>query len=215
MPVAVATSFFFNRFLVPRYLLTGLKWKFSLYLCYLIIVSIYLELLVMILAFVILADYQVANLGKIAGDIYLLTIILYFIVFIDGLILSLQNLKEKERQLADTTNTLRKEREVEVSIRVDRKSVNLILSEILFIESMSDYVQVYTKDKKFTTKEKISSFHDRLPSAFIRIHRSYLVNKVNVDSFNKEFVFLAEHKLPIGRKYRPDAERELNSEVIV
>ncbi|MEP0984052.1 LytTR family DNA-binding domain-containing protein [Ekhidna sp.] len=207
MPVIVSTSLFFNRYLLPRYLMKGDKLKFGLYLFYMLVVSIYLELLVMILAFVILADYQVENLGKIAGDIYLLTAILYLIVLIEGLILSVQNLRESAKRISLVEQELLREKEQELMIRVDRQNVLIRLDEIQFIESLSDYVRIYTDSEAFVTKEKISSFEDRLPSSFIRIHRSFIVNRPKINSFNKEQVRISETTIPIGRKYKKTVEQ--------
>lgn len=53
-PVVFSTSFFFNYYLVPNFLMQAKKLKFGIYFTYMLITSIYLELLVMILAFVIL-----------------------------------------------------------------------------------------------------------------------------------------------------------------
>ena len=202
MPVAIATSMFFNRFLVPRFLLPGERVKFSIYFFYMLIVSVYLELLVMILAFVILADYQFEGLGKIAGDIYLMTVILYLVVLVDGLILAISRLKEKSLEISDIKAKLETESRQSISIRSNRKQVIVQLKEILFIESLGDYVQIHTISEDYTTKEKISSFENRLPRSFIRVHRSFIINKDQVSNFNKEEIFFEDRSIPIGRKYK-------------
>lgn len=215
MPVVIATSVFFNRFLVPRFLLKDQKVKFTTYFIYMLIVSIYLELLVMVLAFVILADYQISNLGKIAGDIYLLTVILYLVVLVEGLILSIRKLREKANEIAEIQNKLEVETQTDLSIRSNRKQVLLPLESILFIESLGDYVQVHTPLNAHVTKEKISSLSDRLPNSFIRTHRSFIVNKDQVSQFNKEEVRIGDKAIPIGRKYKKSTEELLRQNVIV
>lgn len=215
MPVVIATSLFFNRFLVPRFLLQDKRLKFAIYFMYMLIVSIYLELLVMVLAFVILADYQIENLGKIAADIYLLTVILYLVVLIEGLILAVQKLKEKAVEISEIQEKLEVEQQTELSIRSNRKQVLLPLSDIMYVESLGDYVQIHTTSQVETTKEKISSLDERLPNSFIRIHRSFIVNKDLVSHFNKEEVTIRNHKIPIGRKYKKSSEELLNQNVIV
>lgn len=214
MPVVIATSVFFNRFLVPRFLLTGRKVKFALYFFYMLIISIYLELLVMVLAFVILADYQIQNLGKIAGDIYLLTIILYLVVLIEGLILSIQKLRENSDRIKEIESQLESASQTEISVRVNRKNMLISLSDIMFIESLGDYVQIITREEKYTTKEKISSLNERLPESFVRIHRSFVVNKNQVKSYSKEQVVIGESALPVGRKYKNSCNELLQKNVI-
>lgn len=214
MPVVLATSTFFNRFLVPNYLLQDKKGKFSLYFIYMLIVSIYLEMLVMIFAFAILADYQIENLGKIAGDIYLMTVILYLVVLIDGLILTIQKLREKAEEIEKIQSKLNIESKSEIAIRSNRKQVLLPLNEILYIESLGDYIQVHTATETYITKEKISSLNDRLPKSFVRTHRSFIVNKDKVSQFNKEEVLLGDYPIPIGRKYKKLVEELLGRNVI-
>lgn len=180
-----------------------------------LVISIYLELLVMVLAFVILADYQIDGLGKIAGDIYLLTLILYLVVFGEGLILSIQKLRENANRLVAMEQKLDKEKQEEITIRSNRKNVPLKLSDVQMIESLGDYVNVHTVEKTFTTKEKISAFEERLPNSFIRIHRSFLINRNHVDFFNREIVKVADKKLSIGRKYKKAAFEALQTDVTV
>ncbi|MEO9482099.1 MAG: LytTR family transcriptional regulator DNA-binding domain-containing protein [Ekhidna sp.] len=215
MPIVMATSIFFNRFLVPRFLLQNQRVKFIIYFAYMLIVSVYLELLVMVLAFVILADYQIENLGKIAGDIYLLTVILYLVVLIEGLILSIQKLREKAKEIDEMQSRLDIQGLTELSIRSNRKQVLLPLDEILYIESMGDYVEIHSTKGSYITKEKISSLSDRLPNSFVRIHRSFIVNKGHVFRFNKEEIEIADRSIPIGRKYKKSAMDALGKNVIV
>ena len=214
MPVVLATSIFFNRFLVPRFLLQEKRIKFFLYFGYMLIVSIYLELLVMILAFVILADYQIQNLGKIAGDIYLLTVIMYLVVLVEGLILAVRKLKEKGLAIEALQEKLHVSNQKELVIRSNRKQVLLSLEDIMYIESRGDYVEVHTVGDSHLTKEKISSLDERLPDDFIRIHRSFVVNKRHVSGFNKEEVVVRNHTIPIGRKYKKSAEEQLQRHII-
>lgn len=56
-----------------------------------------------------------------------------------------------------------------------------------------------------SSKEKISHLEKELPESFIRIHRSFIVNREKVSSFNREEVILGEIELPISRSYRAKA----------
>jgi two-component system, LytTR family, response regulator LytT len=159
-------------------------------------------MLVIVMAFVILADYQIENLGSLAGDIYLLTIILYLIVFGYGLILILKSLKQKDQMLTELEQKNKLNEKRMLTVRVNRKNTPIELDKITYIESLSDYIQIHTITETFITKEKISSVSEKLPEWFIRIHRSFIVNKHQISSYNKEAVFVGEEELPIGRKYK-------------
>ncbi len=168
----------------------------------------------MVLAFVILADYEIKNLGKIAGDIYLLTLVLYLIVLAEGMILSLKRLKLNSIEMINLHEQLEKDKKPSIEIRVNRKNVVLAISEIWYVESLNDYVNIVTNKDTYTTKEKISKLETTLPSYFLRIHRSFLVNKNFIQSYNREEVMLNDRKLPIGRKYKKDVVLELQPSTV-
>jgi two-component system, LytTR family, response regulator LytT len=97
-----------------------------------------------------------------------------------------------------------------ITVRSDRKNVNVPFDQIVYIESFNDYVKIHIKgNNALVTKEKISSLHAKLPSFFVRIHRSFIVNRHQVLSHNKESVFIGEMELSLGRKYKVDAVKSL------
>ena len=64
-----------------------------------------------------------------------------------------------------------------IYLRADRKNIKVNFDDILFIESLKDYIKVVTKDKTIVTKNSISSIEENLPGhLFIRIHRSFIVS---------------------------------------
>ena len=90
-----------------------------------------------------------------------------------------------------------------ISFRADRKMIKVALSDILYIESIKDYIKVYTVSTTIITKQSISSVEEMLPrDKFIRIHRSYIVALGRIESFNYELVWVAKQELPISRMYR-------------
>lgn len=99
-----------------------------------------------------------------------------------------------------------------INIKADRKTFPVALEDIIFIESMDDYVKVHLKEKTLVTNENISSLEDRLsPSDFIRIHRSYLISIRQVDSFNSESIDIGGKTLPFGRVYKQTAHGRLRA----
>ena len=95
--------------------------------------------------------------------------------------------------------------------RVDRKMVKVFLDDILFVESLKDYIKVYTTKKTIITKQPISSLEEMLPrESFIRIHRSYIIAINKIDSFNAESIEIRKNELPIGRFFKHDVVRHLN-----
>jgi DNA-binding LytR/AlgR family response regulator len=97
-----------------------------------------------------------------------------------------------------------------IHLRADRKTIPVALDDILYIESLRDYIRVVTRSKTIVTKQSISSLEEALPrDAFIRIHRSYIVALAKVESFTTELVEIGRQQLPISRLYRLDVEKVL------
>ena len=84
----------------------------------------------------------------------------------------------------------------------DRHKVSLLPSEILYVESNDREVSVVaTEGRVFRNKTGISQWESILGDDFIRIHRSYIVNRDTITSIDKEYVWMGETQLPISRKY--------------
>jgi DNA-binding LytR/AlgR family response regulator len=65
--------------------------------------------------------------------------------------------------------------------------VKVMLDDILYIESMKDYIKVVTKSRTIITKQSISSVEAMLPEKkFIRTHRSFIVSLDKIKSFTSE-----------------------------
>jgi DNA-binding LytR/AlgR family response regulator len=97
-----------------------------------------------------------------------------------------------------------------LQLRSERKMVQVALDDILYVESIRDYIKVVTRSKTIISKQSISSLEEFLPrEAFIRIHRSYIVSLSKIESYTHELVEIARQQLPISRMYRLDVEKVL------
>lgn len=98
-----------------------------------------------------------------------------------------------------------------ITVRADRKNIKILLDDILYIESLKDYIKVVTISKNIVTKQAISSIEETLPSnKFLRIHRSFIIAINKVESFTNDTIEIAKHELPISRMYRHEVEKLLN-----
>jgi DNA-binding LytR/AlgR family response regulator len=96
--------------------------------------------------------------------------------------------------------------------RSDRKMIKVSLDEILYIESLKDYIKVITPSKTIITKQSISSLEETLPKdKFLRIHRSFIVSLDKIECFNSEMVEIAKKEFPISRMYKHEVERVLHA----
>ena len=87
----------------------------------------------------------------------------------------------------------------------ERKPVTLPIQEILYVESNDDITIVYaTEGRCFRNITPISRWEAILKPYFIRIHRSYLVNKAAVTGVDIDLLYIGETQLPISRKYKDE-----------
>lgn len=90
-----------------------------------------------------------------------------------------------------------------IYVKTAGKMVKLYLKDILYFESLRNYLRIVTHDKTVLTHKTISEFEERLPDGnFIRVHRSFLISKNNINAFTSSEIEIAGHKIPIGRNYR-------------
>ena len=98
-----------------------------------------------------------------------------------------------------------------VYFRADRKMVKVTLQDILYIESMKDYIKVFTKSGTIITKQSISSVEAMLPEKeFIRTHRSFIVSTRHIKSFTTELIEVHNTEIPIGKLFRNEVMKSLS-----
>jgi len=97
-----------------------------------------------------------------------------------------------------------------VYFRMDRKMVKVMLRDIMYVESMKDYVKVHTCDGIIITKQSISSVEAMLPEeGFIRTHRSFIVNIGKIKSYTHELIEIEKTEIPIGKLFRNGVRKVL------
>jgi len=98
-----------------------------------------------------------------------------------------------------------------IFLKADKKHHKINLEEILWIESLGDYVLVYTDTGKVTVKDRIGAVAEMLPkNKFIRIHRGFIASIKKINSIGPGFVEVRNKKLPIGRLYKTEVGKLLN-----
>ena len=98
-----------------------------------------------------------------------------------------------------------------INLRADRKNIKVWLDDILYIESLKDYIKVVTITRSIVTKQSISSIEEGLPkNNFVRIHRSFIVAINKIESFTSDTIEISKHALPISRMYRREVEKLLS-----
>lgn len=90
-----------------------------------------------------------------------------------------------------------------VYFRADRKMVKVAYDDIVYVESMKDYVKIVrSSEKPLLVKQSISSLEDILPTQlFVRVHRSFIVAVSKIAAYTNHDVEISNVQIPIGRLY--------------
>lgn len=103
-----------------------------------------------------------------------------------------------------------------IYLKQDREMVKVYLKDILYIESLRDYVRVKTQDNQVISYQRISYLEQKLPdSKFLRIHRSYIIALDKVISFTTQAVNIGEKCIPIGRFYKNETLKVMNQDNVL
>ena len=89
-----------------------------------------------------------------------------------------------------------------IYVNANKKHIKVNFEEILYVESIKDYVRIHTLDNSIMTKDKISKFEKKLSLDFLRIHRSFIVNTNKITAFTAQDVEIGEREIPIGGSYK-------------
>lgn len=90
-------------------------------------------------------------------------------------------------------------------LNVDYSLLKISFNDILYIESLRDYIKVHLKstNKPVVARMTLRVLEEQLPpSKFIRIHKSYLVSIDSISAIRKNSVFIKDNELPVGETYR-------------
>ncbi|MBB6461431.1 LytR/AlgR family response regulator transcription factor [Flammeovirga kamogawensis] len=91
-----------------------------------------------------------------------------------------------------------------IFLKVEKKMVKVALEDIIYMESLKDYLRVYTSNGEMVVHYTLTKILENLPEdEFIRIHRSYAISLKKVNAIEGNQVELKNGKmLPIGRLYQ-------------
>ena len=122
-----------------------------------------------------------------------------------------------QERLANSSGTVPHELDDSIFIKTDYKVVKLAISDIRYIEGMSEYLKIHLTSqlKPVITLLSMKKMEEYLPSYFMRIHRSYIINLKQIQEVNKNRVIMDSNTyLPIGDNYREAFSDYLNTKFL-
>ena len=96
-------------------------------------------------------------------------------------------------------------------IKADDKLIRLKKDDILFMESMRDYVKFVTPGKTYITYSTLKSMEEKLAGpAFIKVHRSYIININKIDDIRGNTIYVQGNAIPVGKGHKEELAARLN-----
>lgn len=98
-----------------------------------------------------------------------------------------------------------------IFVKSEYENLKINLSDIRYIESLKDYIKIYTdKPKPILTLSSLKSFEEKLGlSTFIRVHKSYIVSINHIHSIQRNRIIIEDKWIPIGLNYKDDFIRKI------
>ncbi len=100
-------------------------------------------------------------------------------------------------------------------IKTGYKIQKIIINEIIYIESMGDYVRFFLEDKKIVTLLSLSKIIELLPKdKFIQIHRSYIINFEKINFIQNNIISIGQYQLPISKSRKKELMEIINLKLL-
>ncbi len=119
---------------------------------------------------------------------------------------------------ADSADTLKNSlNDDTIFLKTEYRIVKVSISDIRYIEAMSEYLKVYleSEPKPIITLLSMKKMEERLPDYFMRIHRSYIINLTKIQEVNKNRVIMdSDTYLPIGDMYKETFQKYLDTKFL-
>lgn len=125
----------------------------------------------------------------------------------DRFLKAIEKIKQVNPARSETTPAAKPDH---IFIKSEYKLVRVNLADVLYIESLRDYIAIYTTDKqKIMSLDSLRNMESILPpDDFIRVHKSYIVSLKKISFLEKSRIVINGEYIPIGESYQ---EKFLNS----
>jgi len=99
-----------------------------------------------------------------------------------------------------------------IYLKTTTKIEKLLINDILYIESLSNYVKIYLDNTHIVYYTTMSSIQNQLEKfEFVRVHRGYIVNLNKINSYQKNEIKIGGTAIPIGLSYKSNFLNYINN----
>ncbi|WP_422858026.1 LytR/AlgR family response regulator transcription factor [Flagellimonas sp. S174] len=198
MPIRILAVYFTIYFLLPRYLMKKRYWAFILGYGFMLLMGGILQRVFIHLF------YENLLLNDSSSGLFNLMMLVRAIILINTTVLLILAIKIFQLWVKESEKNQSLESEV-LEIRSSRRTHRVPTQEILFIEGLGNYVTYHLADKsKITSYGTIKSTLEILPKNFTRVHKSYVINKYHVKSYDTMTIDVSNNSIPRGKSVTDD-----------
>lgn len=107
-----------------------------------------------------------------------------------------------EKDLIATLEIIRARFPKYIWVRTNLGKIKVRQPDILYIEADNVYSKIVCESRTYMERITLKEIEDLLEPFFIKVHRSFIVNKNKIDSFKSNEVRVGEYKIPVSKKYQ-------------
>lgn len=97
-----------------------------------------------------------------------------------------------------------------IFIKTDRKIFKIQFADLLYAEASGNFTRIVTYTQTFTPSMTFTNVQELLPApSFLRVHRSFIINKSKISHIEGNRVFIGEKEIPIGSNYKEGFLKEI------
>jgi DNA-binding LytR/AlgR family response regulator len=98
-----------------------------------------------------------------------------------------------------------------IFVRSNSVLTKIKVADINYIQALGDYVNIFTKEKRYTAHITLKGIEEKLPAdKFYRLHRSFLISLDSVDGVEEGTAYVGSHPIPIGKQFKKELLVKLN-----
>ena len=98
-----------------------------------------------------------------------------------------------------------------IFVKSDKKTHQIHLADIRYLESAGSYVKIHLQDETLLVLDRLSHFESTLPADFVRVHKSFIVAIPKINTIEGNRIFIGDQAIPIGQVYKLNLQRALGN----
>lgn len=108
---------------------------------------------------------------------------------------------------SNTQNAVSDAKQERIFLRSDNKHIQIVIDDILFVESSGNYIKIVLKEEIITTRGKLASISELMPiDSFVQVHRSFMVVPKHIKSIEGNQLFIDNYIVPIGKLFKAQVD---------